>query len=64
MSGSPVLQIMDNVETGKLTLRAVGIFKEHRVKTQKCLVANTFIQFADEANKIFNIKSPFSETNK
>ncbi|MCM7771867.1 serine protease [Enterobacter asburiae] len=63
MSGAPVLQIMDNLETGSLTLRAVGIFKEHRAKTEKCLVANTFIQFADEVNKIFTIKSPFSESD-
>jgi len=61
MSGSPVLQIMDNLKTGDLTLRVIGIFKEHRTKDEKCLVASTFIQFADEANKVFNIESPFSE---
>ncbi|MDN4366804.1 trypsin-like peptidase domain-containing protein [Citrobacter portucalensis] len=59
MSGAPVLQVMDNINTGALTLRVVGIFKEHRSKTEKCLVASTFSHFADETNNIFKIKSPY-----
>jgi hypothetical protein len=60
MSGAPVLQVMDNTDTGALTLRAIGIFKEHRTKSEKCLVASTFIQFADEINKILKIESPYT----
>lgn len=63
MSGSPVLQVMDNTKTGALTLRAIGIFKEHKTKNEKCLIASTFVQFAEEANKIFNIESPFANTH-
>ncbi|MDM2848775.1 serine protease [Citrobacter sp. Cpo074] len=59
MSGAPVLQIMQNIHTEALTLRVVGIFKEHRSKTEKCLVASTFIHFAEETNNILDIKSPY-----
>lgn len=62
MSGSPVLQIMQNIHTEALTLRVVGIFKEHRSKSEKCLVASTFVLFAEEINSILNIKSPFEES--
>ncbi|HBM0091563.1 TPA: trypsin-like peptidase domain-containing protein [Salmonella enterica subsp. enterica serovar Tilburg] len=61
MSGAPILQVMENISTGALTLRVVGIFKEHRAKTEKCLVASTFVQFAEEMNKIFQIDSPYEE---
>lgn len=64
MSGAPVLQIMENLDTDALTLRVIGIFKEHRTKNDKCLVANTLIQFADEVNKIFNIESPFEKSKQ
>lgn len=59
MSGAPVLQIMQNIHTDALTLRVVGIFKEHKSKNEKCLIAATFIHFAEEMNNILNIKSPF-----
>ncbi|WP_370635127.1 hypothetical protein [Pantoea sp. DY-15] len=36
MSGAPVLQIMQNVNTDALTLRVVGIFKEHHRKKRRC----------------------------
>ncbi|EEX2836900.1 trypsin-like peptidase domain-containing protein [Escherichia albertii] len=62
MSGAPILQVMENIDTDELTLRVVGIFKEHRSKTEKCLVASTFIQFAEEINKIFRIESPYEKT--
>lgn len=48
MSGAPVLQIMKNINTGALTLRAVGIFKEHHRKKEKLLVASTLSQFSSE----------------
>lgn len=48
MSGAPVLQIMKNINTGALTLRAVGIFKEHYRKKEKMLVASTLSQFSSE----------------
>ncbi|MEI3776068.1 hypothetical protein [Pectobacterium brasiliense] len=48
MSGAPVLQIMKNINTSALTLRAVGIFKEHHRKKEKLLVANTLSQFSTE----------------
>lgn len=48
MSGAPVLQIMKNINTGALTLRAVGIFKEHHRKREKMLVASTLSLFSSE----------------
>ncbi|VTP16543.1 hypothetical protein PUATCC27989T_04517 [Phytobacter ursingii] len=48
MSGSPVLQIMKNINTGALALRAVGIFKEHHSKKEKLLVASTLSYFSAE----------------
>lgn len=48
MSGAPVLQIMQNINTDALTLRVVGIFKEHPRKKEKVLVASAFGKFSSE----------------
>ncbi|MBD2786544.1 trypsin-like peptidase domain-containing protein [Xenorhabdus sp. DI] len=51
MSGSVIAQIMEHKITGDFTLRAVGIFKEHKNKQRdKYLVGCTFVPFADEVN--------------
>ena len=51
MSGCVVAQIMINLETDTLSMRPVGIFKEHLSKKDKYLVGCTFASFADEINK-------------
>jgi hypothetical protein len=50
MSGGCIVQIMINSETDELTLKPVGIFKEHKKKLNY-LVGCTFIPFADELNQ-------------
>ncbi|WP_145530125.1 serine protease [Yersinia alsatica] len=52
MSGCPVTQILINENSGVITLRAIGIFKEQKNKREKKLVACTFTKFADELNSI------------
>ena len=52
MSGSVIAQLIVNKESGGVSLRAVGIFKEHRPKRGNFLVGSTFIDFADEINSL------------
>lgn len=48
MSGSPVMQIMKNTNTSALSLRVIGIFKEHHKKKKQQLVASAFDSFSKE----------------
>lgn len=50
MSGSVIAQLIVNKVSGGVSLRSVGIFKEHRPKRGNYLVGSTFIDFADEIN--------------
>jgi len=50
MSGGVISQIMIDLSKDSLSLRPVGIFKEH-LKKKHFLVGNTFIPFADELKK-------------
>lgn len=52
MSGGVIAQIVMNRTNGQLSLLAVGIFKEHRVKRGNYLVGATFIDFSDEVNAL------------
>ncbi|MBV4369005.1 serine protease [Erwinia phyllosphaerae] len=50
MSGSVIAQLIINKKSGEVSLKSVGIFKEHRPKRGDFLVGSTFIDFADEIN--------------
>lgn len=50
MSGSVISRLIINKLDGGVSLKAVGIFKEHRSKGGDFLVGSTFIDFADEIN--------------
>lgn len=52
MSGGVIAQIVMHRTSGQLSLRAAGIFKEHRAKRGNYLVGATFIDFADEVNAL------------
>lgn len=52
MSGAVIAQIVMHRISGQFSLRAVGIFKEHRAKRGNYLVGATFIDFADEVNAL------------
>lgn len=54
MSGCVVAQIMINLETDSLSIRPIGIFKEHLSKKDKYLVGCTFTFFADEINNLLS----------
>lgn len=51
MSGAIISQIMINLSNDSLSLRPVGVFKEH-LKKKNLLVGCTFIPFAEELKKI------------
>ncbi|MBA0218795.1 hypothetical protein H4F33_14000 [Pectobacterium brasiliense] len=54
MSGGPVMQILKNKNTNALTLRVVGVFKEHHRQKGKYLVAGAFINFSEEIKALYN----------
>ncbi len=54
MSGGPVMQILKNKSTDALTLRVVGVFKEHHRQKGKYLVAGAFINFSEEIKALYN----------
>jgi len=54
MSGSVIAQLIINKLDGGVSLKAIGIFKEHRPKRGNFLVGSTFIDFADNLNSYLN----------
>lgn len=52
MSGGVIAQIMMNSDDKRYSLRAVGLFKEHRAKRGNFLVGATFIDFSNEFNRL------------
>lgn len=48
MSGAPVMQIMKNTNSGALTLRVIGVFKEHHKNKKQQLVASALDSFSKE----------------
>lgn len=50
MSGGVIAQIVISSAPEQYSLRAVGIFKEHRAKKGHWLVGATFVNFSDELN--------------
>lgn len=54
MSGSVIAQLIINKLDGGVSLKAIGIFKEHRPKRGNFLVGSTLIDFADNLNSYLN----------
>ncbi|WP_427003713.1 hypothetical protein [Pantoea eucrina] len=54
MSGGVIAQLIINKLDGGVSLKAIGIFKEHRPKRGNFLVGSTFIDFSDDLNSYLN----------